>query len=68
MQSTHGFHHGIDGIISQNILIVFGNLRIRKGHILQTQYPGNFNVRQIGGEIINASTDNTEAKQTNSHV
>ena len=68
VQTTHSFHHSVDGIIVQHILEIFCYLGIGEGDILQTHNLSNIDIVSISDQVVNASANHTETKQTNLHI
>ena len=68
MQAAHGLHHSIDGAVIQHALEVLCHLRVGQGHVLKADHLCNLNILHFGGDIVDTSTHNAKAKQTDFHI
>ena len=67
MQAAHNFHHGIDGVICQNIVKIVGHLSVRQGNIPPAQHLDHLHIIPALGQIVQALAYHAETKQTDFH-
>ena len=67
MQSTDGFHHGVDGGIVQNIIKTMSDRGVVQFQIPTAEHTDNLHIGTGGDQFIHAFSHCTKAKQTDSH-
>ena len=68
VQTTHSLHHGVDGVIVQDILEILCSFRIGQGDVLQAQHLCDLNIITALGQIVKTFSHNAKTKQTDFHL
>ena len=68
VQTTHSLHHRVDGVVVQHILEILGDFRVGEGHILQAYHLGDLHIVPVSGQVVNASANHAETKQSDFHI
>ena len=62
MQTAHGLHNGIDGVVRQHGLKILGHFCIGKRNVFQADNFRNIYIISCGGNVIKTSSDHAETQ------